>query len=217
MAAAKGSTDLSSLPYAKEEITAIVRDDSQEDCTGLITGTALIDKKFTKTTMKQQLKTFSFPLVHIASHFNFSSADETQNFLLLGDGTKLTLPEIRQEDKLFTNVDMLVLSACQTAMGTSDGVEIDGFGELAQKSGAKCVVASLWNVQDQGTKDLMVSFYQNIKAGTYSSKIEALRQAQLQLAGLDDLLQPNGQNKREKTKYASPYYWGPFIMIGNWR
>ncbi len=63
----------------------------------------------------------------------------------------------------------------------------------------------------------MISFYQNIKDGKYSSKIEAMRQAQLELAGLDDLLQPNPQNKREKTNYASPYYWGPFIMMGNWR
>lgn len=143
--------------------------------------------------------------------------NETDNYLLLGDSQKLTLKDIRLAGNLFQNVDMLVLAACQTAMGSSSGVEIDSFGEQAQRSGAKCVVASLWMVNDESSKDLMVNFYKKINSGKFSSKIEALRQAQLQLAGLDDLLQPNGQNKREKTKYASPYYWGPFIMIGNWR
>ncbi len=216
MAASKGSTGVSHLPNASAEIRNIVNDASS-GCNGFINGKALVDEKFTKTTMLQQLKTFSFPLVHIASHFNFSSENETQNFLMLGDSTKLTLKDIRQEGNLFKNVDMLVLSACQTAMGTSDGVEIDGFGELAQKSGAKSVVASLWLVDDKSSKDLMVSFYRNIKEHRFSSKIEAMRQAQLELAGLDDFLQPNPQHKREKTDYASPYYWGPFILMGNWR
>jgi len=216
MAAGKGGSDISALPNARAEIRSIVRDTSS-GCSGFIDGKALVDEAFTKTTMFQQLKTFSFPLVHIASHFNFSSENETQNYLMLGDSSKLTLKDIRLEGNLFHNVEMLVLAACQTAMGSSSGVEIDSFGELAQKSGAKSVVASLWIVNDKSSKDLMVSFYRDIKDHRFSSKIEAMRQAQLKLAGLDDLMQTNKQPKREKTPYASPYYWGPFIMMGNWR
>lgn len=94
---------------------------------------------------------------------------------------------------------------------------VGSFAELAQKSGAKSVVASLWSVNDESTKKLIVAFYRNLNEKRFSSKIEALRQAQLELAGLDDLLQTNSQPKREKTVYVSPYYWGPFVMFGNWK
>ena len=119
--------------------------------------------------------------------------------------------------KLFDNVKLLVLSACQTGVG-GNGEEIDGFGELAQQSGAKSVIASLWPVADESTKELMVNFYRIMKEGNVTGKIEALRQAQLELAGLKDLLSKNkGQTARRKTKYSHSYFWGPFIMIGNWR
>jgi len=132
----------------------------------------------------------------------------------------MKLSEIRRMGKLFDNVKLLVLSACQTGVG-GNGEEIDGFGELAQQSGAKCVIASLWPVADESTKDLMVNFYRIMKEGKVTSKIEALRQAQLEMAGLDDLLQKDRSSSklspRQRTKYASSYFWGPFIMIGNWR
>ena len=132
----------------------------------------------------------------------------------------MKLSEIRRLGKLFDNVKLLVLSACQTGVG-GNGEEIDGFGELAQQSGAKSVIASLWPVADESTKELMVNFYHIMKEGKVTSKIEALRQAQLELAGLEDLLQKDKSNVkqaiRQKTKYASSYFWGPFIMIGNWR
>jgi CHAT domain-containing protein len=135
----------------------------------------------------------------------------------LGDGTTIRLSEIRREGKLFDGVKLLVLSACETGVG-GNGEEIDGFGELAQQSGAKSVIASLWPVADESTKDLMVAFYKNLKEGKVTSKIEALRQAQLKLAGLEDLLDKNNRiAKRKKSKYSHPYYWGSFIMIGNWR
>ncbi len=215
LVASKSSVGFPALPDAKDEITSIVKENSS-DHAGFIEGIVLMDEAFTRASMFQQLKTADFPLVHIASHFKFSAENEAENYLLLGDKQKLTLKDIYVEDHLFQKVDMLVLAACQTAMGTSSGVEIDSFGELAQRSGAKCVVASLWNVADNSTKDLMVAFYRNLKENRFTSKIEALRQAQLELAGLDDLMLPS-PIKRNKSVYASPYYWGPFIMMGNWR
>ncbi len=119
-------------------------------------------------------------------------------------------------NNIFYNVDLLMLAACETAVG-GNGEEVDGFGELAQQSGAKAVVASLWKVRDKSTKDLMVNFYRFIKGGKVTSKIEALRQAQLKLAGLEDLLAKNKRAHVKETLYSHPYYWGPFIMIGNWR
>ena len=96
-------------------------------------------------------------------------------------------------------------------------MEIDCFGELAQQSGAKSVIASLWPVADESTKELMVKFYRIMKKGKVTSKIEALRQAQLELAGLEDLLAEGKKEGNRKTKYSNPYYWGSFIMMGNWR
>ena len=133
----------------------------------------------------------------------------------MGDGSTMDLSEIR--GNLFDKVELLVLSACETGVG-GNGKEIDGFGELAQQNGAKSVIASLWPVADESTKELMVDFYRVLKEGKVTSKIEALRQAQLELAGLEDLLGKNKhQSTRQKAKYSHPYYWGPFILIGNWR
>lgn len=218
LGAGKGGRGFPPLPYVRREIRSIVRDGSK-GFQGLITGKAFLDEDFTRETMISQLKK-KYPLVHISSHFQFSPGDETRNHLLLGDGTTMALSEIRRMGRLFDGVKLLVLSACQTGVG-GNGEEIDGFGELAQQGGADCVIASLWPVADESTKELMVAFYKNLKSGNGISKIEALRQAQLELAGLEDLL---GKDKstvnttvRHRTKYASSYFWGPFIMIGNWR
>ncbi len=219
LGASRGSRELPPLPNVPAEIRFIVKDEAN-GYYGLIRGKAFIDDDFTKDKMVQQLRDVGYPLVHIASHFKFSPGDETKNHLLLGDGTTMKLSEIRRMGKLFNNVKLLVLSACQTGVG-GNGEEIDGFGELAQQSGAKSVVASLWPVADESTKDLMLTFYGKLKEGKVTGKIEALRQAQLELAGLEDLLAKDKnrihQSNRQKTEYSHPYYWGSFIMMGNWR
>jgi CHAT domain-containing protein/Tfp pilus assembly protein PilF len=216
MGASQGGQGFKRLPHVRKEIQAIVND-KEKGYNGLIQGKAFIDHDFTKDTMLKELEKKDYPLVHISSHFKFSPGDETKNFLLLGDGNVIKLSEIRRMGKLFDNVKLLVLSACQTGVG-GNGEEIDGFGELAQQSGAKSVVASLWSVEDKSTKYLMVAFYRIMKERKVTGKIEALRQAQLELAGLEDLLQKNNtQGGRQKSKYSHPYYWGSFIMMGNWR
>ncbi|MDJ0599050.1 MAG: tetratricopeptide repeat protein [Crocosphaera sp.] len=94
------------------------------------------------------------------------------------------------------NVDLITLSACQTALkADSDGQEIAGLAYLFERAGAKAVMASLWSADDETTKEIMVLFYQNIDQGM--SKVEALRQAKLK------------QIKRH------PFYWAPFIFVGN--
>jgi CHAT domain-containing protein len=217
LGASSGGSGFQPLPNVKEEIRLIVKD-KNKGFNGVINGKALLDNDFTKDTFVKQLRTEDFPLVHISSHFKFSPGDETKNFLLMGDGSIMNLAEIRHKGNIFHNVELLMLAACETAIGGGNGLEIDGFGELAQQSGAKAVVASLWKVRDQSTKDLMVKFYRVLKEKKVTSKIEALRQAQLELAGLDDLLDKNNiMKKKKKSKYSHPYYWGPFIMIGNWR
>ena len=120
----------------------------------------------------------------------------------------------------------------------ANGKEVEGFGVLAQRQGAKAVVASLWPVGDRSTKELMQDFYRLREAKAGTSKAEALRQAQLTLlrGGKPNMAegpQNNRQIVRDEEKspapakplfkldpnrpYAHPYYWAPFILIGNWK
>jgi CHAT domain-containing protein len=218
--ASEGSEDFSPLPNVKEEIKAIVKD-KEKGYTGLIEGKAFIDKDFTTNVMIKQLRSGNYPNVHISSHFQFNPGDESKNYLLMGDGNIMRLSELRQKRNLFNGVELLVLSACETGTGGGDGKEIDGFGEMAQEKGAKSVVATLWPVADKSTMKLMVKFYRILKEGRVSSKIEALRQAQLELAGLPDLLGKDKQKTAEglvqESEFSHPFHWGGFIMIGNWR
>jgi CHAT domain-containing protein len=131
--------------------------------------------------------------------------------LLLGNG-RLTVAQMKQlHDHLFEDVELLTLSACNTAMGGrgEGGKEVESFGVEAQRQGAKAVLATLWPVADESTKLLMRTFYRlrGMQAGL--SKAEALRQAQLTLL--------QSAKKRSKVSYAHPFYWAPFILIGDWR
>jgi CHAT domain-containing protein len=118
------------------------------------------------------------------------------------------------------------LSACETAVGggkDANGMEIEGLGALVQKQGAKAVIATLWPVADESTGLLMQQFYRLRESGRLT-KAEALRQAQLEFIqgkhqpgaataqrGLDT---PNAP--KPASSYTHPYYWAPFILMGNW-
>jgi CHAT domain-containing protein len=167
-----------------------------------------------------------YPLVHIASHFAFKPGDETDSSLLLGDGRLLTLAQIKSATNLFGGVDLLTLSACDTASGgaATDGREVEGFGVLAQRQGAKAVLATLWPVADASTRRLMEEFYRLRGGGEGMTKAEALRRAQLGLLrGGADAQAPAGERRglsvggAAPAKFAHPYFWAPFILIGNWR
>jgi CHAT domain-containing protein len=123
------------------------------------------------------------PLVHISSHFRFAPGDEARSFLLLGDGTVFPLNKMKEQTTLFQGVELLTLSACETAAQrpNSDGREIDGFAELAQRLGAGAVMATLWNVSDDSSFWLMRDFYKRKQNMIKQTKAEALRQAQIAL------------------------------------
>ena len=121
-----------------------------------------------------------------------------------------------------------MLSACQTAVGgkLGNGEEILGFGYLMQDAGARAAIASLWSVDDGGTQVLMNTFYNFLQTGK-RTKAEALRQAQIALIQGENGLrsQPRGSitiepllssiGEEVKNRLAHPYYWAPFILIGN--
>jgi CHAT domain-containing protein len=188
------------LPAVRTEMNSIIR----TGASGVLPGEVHLDEAFTA----QRLKAVSqrqFSVVHVASHFQFSPGTEVNSFLLLGDGSQLTLGDIRTQNYRFDDVDLLTLSACDTGLGggrDQRGREIEGFGVIAQQQGAKAVLATLWQVADSSTATLMGDMYlRRTQSGL--SKIEALRQAQVALAS-----QP---------RTAHPFYWAPFILMGNWK
>ena len=203
-AAALGLTrrvgEFSALPAVKDEILNIVKSGSR----GVLDGEIYLDKTFDAEKLKE-VSNRKFELLHIASHFRLNPGTEVDSFLVLGDGSKLTLGDMRTQNFRFDNVDMLTLSACDTGVGTGrneKGQEIEGFSVVAQKQGAKSVLATLWTVEDSSTSVLMTDMYKRrLRKGV--SKIEALSQAQQSLLG--------------SKHYGHPFYWAPFILFGNWK
>ena len=201
------------LPAVEAELEGIVRRGA-DDVDGVIDGEIYLNRNFSAEIMLKLLNE-NYPVMHIASHFVFEPGSEVASYLLLGNGEKLTLAKIRQSYN-FDNLDLLTLSACDTAMGAlANGREIEGFGALAQNRGAKGVLATLWPVNDESTGQFMQALYRNYITEK-SGKAEALRLAQQTFihAGRN-----NGQAANTPGfpyHYARPYYWAPFILMGNW-
>lgn len=191
----KASPGFPSLVNVPNELSSIVRE--QPNGKGLLEGRILLNEAFTEMAMKTELQKH-YPVVHIASHFKLEPGNETDSYLLLGDGSPLTLAQLKQWRRAFADVEILTLSACETGVG--DGREIESFGELAQRQGAKAVVATLLQVPDQSTALLMQQFYRNRAT---MPKAEALRQAQLELL--------------RRSQFKHPAYWSPFVLMGNFQ
>jgi CHAT domain-containing protein len=158
----------------------------------------LFNHTFTKINVQNKIQKVPFRVVHIATHGEFSSnADKT--FILTWEG----LLKVKDFDKLLRlrnpsdrAIELLVLSACQTASG--DKRATLGLAGIAVRAGARSTLATLWSVEDQSSAELMSLFYQELAQG--ETKAEALRHAQLEL--LD--------------KYQTPYFWVPYVLVGNW-
>jgi CHAT domain-containing protein len=230
----KALAGFSALPAVAAELRGIVR--AGDAGGGIVPGTVDLDNAFTRQAFAQRLRGGA-PFIHIASHFQFNPAAQASSFLLMGDGNKMTMADMFYTSALqFTNVDLLALSACDTGSGLKqgDGREVESFGAMAQRHGARSVLAALWPVSDDSTAQLMQHFYQSY-ANEKRSKAEALRGAQLALlrgetpsGGGDAALQrgkvggftpsagsaPAGTGS--SSRYAHPHYWAPFIVMGNW-
>lgn len=227
---AGNTIDFSGLPGVSQELGIIFNSGAKG---GIPKGEVFINRKFTKESFLG-IARHHYALVHVASHFSFRPGDDTQSFLVLGDGTALTLSEMKQQPRLFEGVELLTLSACDTAALRPDamGREVDAFAESAQRLGAGAVMATLWTVADESTPILMREFYSARQNGESLSKAHALQQAQLALLNGN----PGGGTRKRgaeiayakqndatpfevdaKKPFAHPYYWAPFILIGNGR
>ncbi|NEQ33582.1 MAG: CHAT domain-containing protein [Leptolyngbya sp. SIO4C5] len=164
-----------------------------------------------------------YTVLHLATHAAFVPGVPEDSFILFGNGDTPTLRDI--ESWTLNGVDLVVLSACETGVGgLGNGEEILGLGYTFQLQGARAVLSSLWQVSDQGTQVLMTAFYDALSQGM--SKAEALQQAQATLitgdfsataaarAGIGIVNQQTGEAFTAET-LDHPYYWAPFILIGN--
>lgn len=159
----------------------------------------LLNQQFTQTNLQNKLQTVAFSVVHLATHGEFSS-DAEKTFILTWD----KLVKVKEFDNLlrvsdkdrFSGIELLVLSACQTAEG--DKRAALGLAGIAMRAGVRSTLATLWSIDDRSTADVMSEFYRQLKAGV--NKAQALQRAQL------------GVFAKEK----APYFWAPYVLVGNW-
>ncbi|RMH77912.1 MAG: CHAT domain-containing protein [Cyanobacteria bacterium J007] len=188
---AEARQGFSALPGVAVEIRAL---DS------LLSPKILLNEEFTKASLSQSLESNLFSIVHLATHGQFSSEAEQTFLLTWNDRIQVKdLDKILQEQRDRAPIELLVLSACQTAFG--DDRAALGLAGVAVRSGARSTLATLWSVQDRSTAELMAQFYRLLKEGF--TKGEALRQAQLFLL--------------KQEQYRHPYYWSPFVLVGHWQ
>jgi len=162
----------------------------------------LVDEGFTLAKLNHKLTDEQYSIIHIASHGQFDK--DVKNTFVLTYDSKLTLNDlealIRPSQYRGRPVELLVLSACQTAAG--DDRAALGLAGVAVKAGARSALATLWFVNDQSTSTLITEVYNQLRQTPPVSKAKALQAAQTKL--LSD------------RRYRHPCYWSPYLIIGNW-
>jgi len=187
-------------------------------------GKSFLNEGFTLNNLKSQRQAYG--IIHLATHADFQAGDSSNSFIQLGD-TQLKMNQLRQlRWNQPPQIELLVLSACRTALGDVDA-EL-GFGGLAVQAGVKSALASLWYVSDGGTLALMSEFYRQLSQPDVTIKAEALRRAQIAMLRGQLRLEegelrgpgfrasiPLPPEVAENQDFSHPYYWAAFMMIGS--
>jgi CHAT domain-containing protein len=209
---------LAPLPAVPTELNVITQQ--------LWTGKSFLNEEFTEKNLLAQRQPFG--IIHLATHADFQPGKADNAYIQLWD-SQLKVNQLRQMGwHQPPQVELLVLSACRTALGDVDA-EL-GFAGLAVQAGVKSALASLWYVSDEGTLAIMGGFYQHLRQPDVTIKAEALRRAQLamlqkqvrvengKLQGLDELGSiplPPELAAQSSHDFSHPYYWAAFTMIGS--
>ncbi|MDX2099969.1 MAG: CHAT domain-containing protein, partial [Leptolyngbyaceae cyanobacterium bins.59] len=207
--------DLSPLPAVPVELESVVKELGQ--------GQSLLNQAFTVENLKTSRQKQAYSIVHLATHGEFRSGTSRNSYIQFWD-RKLNLRDLGLLQLDQPPVELLVLSACRTALG--DEQAEFGFGGLAVQAGVRSALASLWYVSDTGTLGLMTEFYSQLRL--QATKAGALRAAQIAMIRgkirLENqslihvrgsiLLKPElltgGQSD-----LTHPYYWAAFTLIGS--
>jgi len=167
----------------------------------LFGSTTLLNDAFSVPALERQLKEQPYTVLHIASHGEFGS--DVKNTFVLAFNDKLTMDRLDQVVGLLKfrsePLELLTLSACDTAAG--DDRAALGLAGVAIKAGARSALATLWNVNDVVSSQLVAEFYRELKDPAVS-RAAALRRAQMKV-----LADP---------RYDHPGFWSPFLLINNW-
>jgi CHAT domain-containing protein len=225
--------DFAELSYVPIELGAIVRG-NLPNAKGIFAGAEMLNN-FDANTLSAELYKRKYRILHLATHGKFVPGNALASFLLLGNGQPFTVSDIQNLTSLDT-IDLIVLSACESALGGAegaakdptklDGIEISSMSYHFLSKQAKTVLASLWQVNDPSTALLMQQFYKYLAAG--KTKAQALQEAQRHLlegnitdkdasrrADVDVLVEGRSPTNKPAANFSHPYYWAPFILIGN--
>jgi len=167
-----------------------------------IPGKQLLNQRFTRKNLQTEIGSTPFPIVHLATHGQFSSQADKTFILAWKELINVTeLNDILQSRDTTSPdaLELLVLSACETAAG--DNRAVLGLAGISVQAGARSTLASLWSVEDRAVPLIMGLFYQNL-VSKHMTKAEALRQTQIHLL--------------RNTRYKAPYFWSAFVLLGNW-
>lgn len=181
------------LSFVKNEV---------EEIQSEVPSKVLLNQTFTEKQLREQINAVPFPVVHLATHGQFSS-DAEKTFILAWD-QPIKVNEFNQllrtkEQTGTGSIELLVLSACETAAG--DNRAALGLAGVAIRAGARSTIASLWSLDDESTALFMGEFYRNLTQTT-TTKASALQDAQLKLL--------------QNPQYQHPRYWAPYVLVGNW-
>ncbi|MDX1977405.1 MAG: CHAT domain-containing protein [Pseudanabaenaceae cyanobacterium bins.68] len=185
----QSNSGFSPLPGVEQELSQISKTANVQ---------SLLNQSFTWANLANQLRQQNFPVLHLATHGQFSSKPEDTFLLAWNEKIDSNRLELLLQAALNQRIELLILSACETAVG--DPRAVLGLAGLAIKSGANSTIATLWAVQDQSAAQFMAQLYGNLFT---KSKAAALRQAQLAL-----LQDPSTRH---------PYYWAAYILVGSWQ
>ena len=208
-------TNQSPLPAVPTELSILTEQ--------LWEGRSFLNQDFTLNQLKSARNTQPFGIVHLATHGEFKPGKLSNSYIQLWD-TKLQLGQMRELGFYNPPVELLVLSACRTALGDAEA-EL-GFAGLGVLAGVKSALGSLWYVSDEGTLGFMSNFYQQLQKAPI--KAEALRQTQLAMLRGEVVIEngllmsgdriiplpPELQELGDKD-LAHPYYWSAFTLIGS--
>lgn len=183
--------DLSPLPGVEREINSI---------RALVPTTVLLNQNFTIDNLRDKLLN-SYSVIHLAAHGQFSSNSTYTYIQTWNKQLDINMLNSLIADRNLQGaspIELLVLSACQTAKGDDDSAL--GIAGVAAHSGARSVLASLWQINDESTPVFMDVFYKQLYRG--ATKAEAVQKAQIELL--------------KSEEYKHPYHWASFILVGNW-
>jgi CHAT domain-containing protein len=220
-AAGNPATGLAPLPAAEEEV--------RELSTLFKKRLILTGKEATKTSVKGQSP--KYDLLHFSTHGEMIESDPLRSNLRFapsgGDDGKLTVNEIFDME---VKANLVTLSACETALVKGEegdfprGDDLVGLSRAFIHAGAPSVIASLWKVSDDSTVELMRAFYRNLKSMT---KAEALQKAQIDLMkssvhfhverGSGGITRSPDYQPDMAIDCSHPFFWAPFILVGDWR